>query len=150
MPPKKYAGFTDEDRANLNAVLQYVKKQDKKIKKLESTVKKSVEIIGNQNDVIVNQTKVINNLHCHVNTVNYRLDAQQQYNRRESLRGINPEGLGDDPVKIITDACKFIEETAPPYKGNKVSINLQPGDIHRCHFMGTGDKRKLICNCCIS
>ena len=119
MPPKKNAGFTDEDRANLNVVLQYVKKQDKKIKRLESTVKKSVGIIGNLNNVIVNQTKVINDLHCHVNTVSYRLDAQQQYNRRESVKGIKLQGLGDDPVKIIVDACKFIEETAPPYKGKK-------------------------------
>ena len=147
MPPQKRsdAGFTNEDRANLNAVLQYVKKQDKKIKRLEKTVKKSAEIIDNLNNVVVNQTKVINDLHCHVNTVNYRLDAQGQYNRRESVWGIKLQGLGDDPVQIMMDACKFIEETAPPYEGNKVSINLQPGDIHRCHFMGTGDKKKLIC-----
>ena len=153
MPPKLRsgadgvadAGFTEDDRAVLNGVLGYIKKLTTKLVSVQGILKQSKEIIENQNAVILQQNKTINDLACHVNCTNYRADAHQQYNRRESIRGLELEGLGDDPVKIVMDVCKFVEDTAPPYKGNKVCINLQPGDIHRCHFLGTGAKKKLIC-----
>ena len=147
MPPKlrRDAGFTEDDRAILNDVLAYIKQLSTKVTKLESNLKKSKEIIGNQNRVILNQNQTINDLVCQINTTNYRADAHQQYNRQEALRGIHVEGLGDDPVKIIMDVCKVIEDTAPAYKGNKVFIDLQPSDIHRCHFMETDTKKKSIC-----
>ena len=111
------AGFTEDDRAILNDVLAYIKQLSTKVTKLESNLKKSKEIIGNQNRVILNQNQTINDLVCQINTTNYRADAHQQYNRREALRGIHVEGLGDDPVKIIMDVCKVIEDTAPPPYG---------------------------------
>ena len=131
-------GFTAEDRSTLLKLVEYVKKNNEKMTKLVKCVKKSQEVILEQN-------AEINSLRSFINLNNYRIDSQEQYGRREAFKAINVEGLGEDPQQIIFDICKEIEEKAPPYEGNKVSINLQPNDIHRCHFIGKGSKKKIIC-----
>ena len=138
-------GFTSEDRKSLNALLKYVKTIDQTIKKLKDNVKNYHHIIANQNAVIMNQNAAINKLRSEMNCINYRVDAQQQYNRRESARGLGVSDLGDDALQIMKDVCKLIEDKAPEYEGEKLTINLQASDIHRCHFIGRGDKKKLIC-----
>ena len=131
-------GFTAEDRKLLNSLLDYSKRINAKMTKLQKVVKKSHELIMEQN-------AEINSLRSLINNINYRADAQQQYGRREATKAYKVDGLGEDAVQIMMEVCKVIEDTAPPYKGNKVSINLQPADIHRCHFIGKGDRKKLIC-----
>ena len=77
---------------------------------------------------------------------NYRVDAQQQYNRKESLKVLNldPEVHGSDAVKIIMDIANEIEAKATDKSGNKVNIDLSKDHIQRCHFLGE-KKKKVIC-----
>ena len=138
-------GFTVDDRKLLNDLLSYAKSIDAKMKKMKDHIKRQDEVILQQNTVISKQNAQINDLIAEINCVNYRADAQQQYGRRESCRGRNVSGLGNDAFEIMKEVCKLIEDTAPPYKGKKVSINLQPDDIHRCHFMGEDEKKSIIC-----
>ena len=152
MPPKLRSGadgvadgFTAEGRKSLIDLLSYAKRIDSKMKMIKDHVKKQNELIMQQNDVIATQSKQINDLIAQINCVNYRGDAQQQYNRREGVKARNVNGLGNDAFEIMKEVCKLIEDTAPPYKGNSVSIDLQPNDIHRCHFMGEDDKKSIIC-----
>ena len=132
-------GFTAEDRKLLQGMASYIKKIHCKMSNLQNIVKKDQAIILQQN-------MEINNLRSMINLQNYRIDAENQYNRRETAKVLNVnKNLGDDAEKIMIEICKEIDEKAPPYKGTKVSIDLQPNDIHRCHFMGEGEKRKIIC-----
>ena len=132
-------GFTAEDRKLLQGMATYIKKIHCKVSSLQNTVK-------NHQAVILQQNKEINTLRSLVNLQNYRIDAENQYNRRETAKVLNVnKDLGEDAVKIMVDICKEIDQKAPPYKGTKVSIDLQQKDIHRCHFMGEGEKRKIIC-----
>ena len=143
--PPENDGFTADDRKSLNALVGYVKSISSNMKKIKDHVNRQNEIIMHQNTVISSQSKQINDLIAQINCVNYRGDAQQQYNRREGVRARNVNGLGNDAFGIMQEVCKLVEDTAPPYKGNKVSIDLQPSDIHRCHFMGEDEKKSIIC-----
>ena len=93
---------------------------------------------------MLEQHKQINDLRAQQNLLNYRTDKQEQYGRRESAKVINVDAtLGDDAEKIIFDICQEIERKSPD--DEKVCIDLQPRDLHRCHFMGEGSKRRIIC-----
>ena len=131
-------GFTADDRKLLNSLLQYSKAFDEKLDKMKSYVKAC-------HGVMLKQNKEINNLRCLINTSNYQGDAQEQYIRRECTDLLKVDGLEGSAIDIMMGISKVIEEEAPPYQGEKVSINLQPSDIHRCHFLGTGAKKRIIC-----
>ena len=133
-------GFTAEDRETMASLVAYVKKLNSYVSSLKTCLQKA-------NKIIVDQNNEMNFLRTNINCANYRTDARKQYNCRESFKIINVTGeLGTDPEKIIFDVCKEIEDRAPPdSNGEKVSFNLQTKDISCCHFMGTGDKKRLIC-----
>ena len=94
-------GFTAEDRKSLIDLLSYAKRIDSKMKMIKDHVKKQNELIMQQNDVIATQSKQINDLIAQINCVNYRGDAQQQYNRREGVKARNVNGLGNDAFEIM-------------------------------------------------
>ena len=133
-------GFTAEDRETMASLVAYVKKLNSYVSSLKTCLQKA-------NKIITDQNKEMNFLRTSINLANYRTDAREQYNRRESFKVINvTDELGNDPEKIIFDICKEIEDRAPPdNNGEKVSFNLKTQDICRCHFMGTGERKKLIC-----
>ena len=105
----------------------------------QSVLTKAIQIIDTQ-------AKHICFLNSQINVSNYRTDAQQQYNRMESLRAINlnPAVNGNDAVKIMMDIAKEIEAKATDDSGNKVTVGLTEDHIQRCHFLGD-KKNKLIC-----
>ena len=144
MPPKAASGFTQEDRNVMNKLLQNVKSLSKEITGLKACLKEAKKVICDQNNVI-------NNVYKDINTSNYRIDSQRQYNCREAMRvhGITDD-LGSDAEKIVQEIAAIIEnKTKGTYKesGEKgdVTINLNPDtDIQRCHFLGKR-KKKIIC-----
>ena len=54
-----------------------------------------------------------------------------QYGRREitSAKGLDPKVHGTDPVKIMVDMVKEIEEKAKDGEGNAVKIGMTENDI---------------------
>ena len=132
-------GFTAKNRATMQNMWKCVKKLGNKVSSLQKVFKKSQEII-------VDQNAEINTLRAYLNMTNYRIDSQEQYGRREAFKVINvTDDLGDDAMQIVLDICKEIEEKAPPYQGKKIVLDIKPNDIHRCHFLGSGANKKIIC-----
>ena len=132
-------GFTNDDRQKLNSVFSKVESVDNKVDVYQTILTKAVEII----DV---QAKQICFLNSQVNITNYRMDTQQQYNRKESLRAINlnPAVHGSDAVQIMMDIAREIEAKATDKSGNKVTVGLTEDHIQRCHFLGD-NKKKMTC-----
>ena len=132
-------GFTNEDRQKLNLVFTKIESIGDSVDVFQSVLTKAIQIIDTQ-------AKHICFLNSQINVSNYRMDAQQQYNRMESLRAINldPAVHGNDAVKIMMDIAKEIEAKATDDSGNKVTVGLTKDHIQRCHFLGD-KKNKLIC-----
>ena len=132
-------GFTNEDRRKLEIVFSKFNSLSDSMGVYQTVLKKAVEIIDAQ-------TRQICSMNSHINLTNYRLDAHQQYNRRESMRALNlnPAVNGSDAVKIMMDIAEEIEAKATNKDGSKVEINLSEEHIQRCHFLGD-KKNKLIC-----
>ena len=132
-------GFSDEDRRKLDSVLEKVIATDSSVGIFKSVLKSVVEVIDQQ-------AKHICFLNKELNRTNYRVDTQQQYGRRESMKAYNldPAIHGNDPVKIIMDMAREIESKAKDKDGNSIKIDLHEDDIQRCHFLGN-NKKKLIC-----
>ena len=132
-------GFTDGDRKKLDAVFSKVNTMSNSIGTFQTVLKKAVEIIDQQ-------AKHICFLNKEINLSNYRIDAQQQYGRKESMKAYNlkPEVHGENAVKIMMEIAEEIESKATDKDGNKVKIDLSEDHIQRCHFLGE-NKNKLIC-----
>ena len=145
MPSTRSDGFTAEDRKALTSMLDYSKKIEDKVTKIKNTVNKMKDYVKACHETMLAQNAEINNLRSMINTINYRGDAQEQYIHRECSDVLKVNGLGENAMDIMMDICKEIEEVAPPYQGQRVSIDLQPSDIHRCHFLGSGEKKRIIC-----
>ena len=132
-------GFTADDRKKLDAVFAKVNTVSDSLGTYQTVLKKAVEIIDKQ-------ARHICALNSQINITNYRLDAQNQYNRRESMRALklNPAVNGSDAVKIMMDIAEEIEAKATNKDGTKVKINLTEDQIQRCHFL-SDKKDKVIC-----
>ena len=136
---KNATGFTADDRKTIDKLLRCVTKVNKTVGTLRKELKKANETIAQQN-------KVINTFKSHINSANYRNDAQEQYGRREALKVQNADELGDDPVEIMLNIAAEIEKRAPAQDDkSKVVIGLKRSHIHRCHFLGSKGKKKIIC-----
>ena len=133
-------GFTAKDRQNMEKILSYVVKLKDKLSVLHKSMKRA-------NNIIKEQNAEINALRSHLNVTNYRTDNLEQYGRREAFRIHKvTDALGTDPVKIVLDAAKEIEKRCPPAAdGSRLTIDVKPSDIHRCHFIGSNARKKLIC-----
>ena len=96
-------GFTADDRKQLQAVFTKIDAVSDSMGTYQTVLKKVVGIIDKQ-------ARHICALNSYVNVTNYRLDAQNQYNRRESLRALNlnPAINGSDAVKIMMDIAAKI------------------------------------------
>ena len=132
-------GFSDDDRKKLEAVFDRVKTMSDSQGKYNSLLTKAFEIINKQ-------AKLISDLNSQINMTNYRIDTQNQYGRKESLKVLNldPALHGTDPVKIIMEIVEEIEDKAKDRDGNDVKINMCEEHIQRCHFLGE-KKNKVIC-----
>ena len=128
-------GFTAEDRKKLEAVFSKLNSLDT----YRTVMTKVVEIVDKQ-------ARHICALNSQINITNYRADAQQQYNRKESLKAYNldPAIHGSDVIQIMMDIAKEIEDKAKDKDGNKVKVDLSEDHIQRCHFLGD-KKDKVIC-----
>ena len=134
-------GFTERDRQKQDDMVRLLKKQTKVIKQLKGYLRQA-------NDVIHKQSLQINDLRREHNLTNYRLDTQQQYGRKNSMRVLNLDNFKDmDPEEIIFEIAKEIEKKTKDDE-NKVEFNISSKDIERCHFLGgekSTRKKKLIC-----
>ena len=132
-------GFSDEDRKKLEAVFNNVNLMSDSMGKYKTMLRKAFEVIDKQ-------AKHICYLNSQINLTNYRIDAQNQYGRKESLKVLKLDSKlhGTDPVKIMTDIVNEIEAKAKDKNGCDVKINMKEEHIQRCHFLGES-KNKLIC-----
>ena len=133
------SGFSEEDRKKLNDVLDKVNNFSDEFGSVKNILIKAI-------DVIDNQAKHICFLNSELNRVNYRIDAQNQYGRKECLQvdGLDESVHGSDAEKIMFDIVDEIEDKAKGKQGEDIKINMKADHIQRCHFLG-GGKRKLIC-----
>ena len=129
------AGFSEEDRKKLSDVLNKVNEF--------GNVK---EILMKALDVIDNQAKHICFLNTELNRANYRIDAQNQYGRKECLNvnGLDKNLHGSDAEKIMFDIVDEIEDKGKDKEGENIKIDMKAEHIQRCHFLGDS-KKKLIC-----
>ena len=135
-------GFSDDDRNDLRSCLDQLRKMNETVSTLKTNLKNAATVINAQ-------AKTISCLNSQINVLNYRLDAQQQYGRRESWglefgkNGV-PEELGNDVEAIVMDVVKEINENATDKDtGRKIDpIIFKPKHIQRCHFMGN---KRIIC-----
>ena len=128
-------GFSEEDRKKLDSVFNKVNNVDSTMEVFKTVLIKAVDIIDSQ----AQQIRLLNK---ELNLANYRTDALNQYGRKESWRadGLDPAIHGSDPIKIVEDIVKEIEEKARDKDGNKVKIGMSTEHIQRCHFLG--DKKR--------
>ena len=138
MPNNKDQGFTNKDRQALNSCLNNMNKILDEMKSLKSSLKNAKQVISTQNNII-------NSMYKYINTTNYRIDAQEQQGRRESMRvhGVTEE-LGNNAEDIVNKISKEIEKLSKKDDDkDDVHINLNlDEDIQRCHFLG---KKRIIC-----
>ena len=77
-------------------------------------------------DAVKSKDDQINDLKKRLSSAEVRLDAQEQYSRRNSLRVYGlPEQEHEDTVQVATDLIK-----------SKLKVDIQPADIDRIHRIG--------------
>ena len=133
-------GFTQEDRDSLRSCLAQLKSMNDTISSLQNNLKQASVVIKEQG-------KTICNLNSQINLLNYRIDAHQQYNRRESWKAEFRNGaadeLGGDAEAIMMNIVEEINKNAKDKNGENIDpIVMKPKHIQRCHFMG---KKRIIC-----
>ena len=126
---------------HITPLIETVKKQQETINEQKQIIKKQAELIMSVNKTAVSNEqscaendREINELYRRINELEFRLENQEQYSRRTSLRFHNISVPVDAAGKIIHPVNT--DDLILNICNQKLNLGIQKEDISRSHFIG--------------